>query len=188
MAIVEKTCPTCGNKFSRKMYPSEHHKFVYCKTSCRVGRTRHGFAKANGKKDPTYYIWVLMLRRAKKPTVKEKKWYGENGCGICESWLLFDNFLADMGPRPSPKHSIDRINNTLGYSKENCRWATRSEQALNKKKTIVLNVNGNEIRGIKGIAEAIGISASLVSSRLKRGWSINRILETKRKLVKGVDY
>lgn len=59
--------------------------------------------------------------------------YRGRGIDVCERWLVFENFLADMGERPSKDHSIDRINNDCGYEPANCRWATRVEQARDKK-------------------------------------------------------
>ena len=99
-------------------------------------RRRHGHAprKPGGHAvTPTYRSWYGMKSRCLNAKQAAYKNYGGRGITVCERWLSFKNFLADMGPRPSPKHSIDRWpNNDGNYEPSNCRWATATEQARNR--------------------------------------------------------
>lgn len=99
----------------------------------RVKRSFHGMRHA-----PEYKVWSNMLSRCTNPNSTYYKNYGGRGIGVCLRWHLFENFLADMGRRPSPIHSIDRINNDGNYEITNCRWVTRKEQALNTSKNVDL--------------------------------------------------
>jgi hypothetical protein len=105
---------------------------------------RHGQA-INRNCSKTYAIWKAMLARCGNP--KNKKWknYGGRGIEVCESWLMFDAFFADMGERPYKK-TLDRKNVNGNYEKSNCRWATASEQGLNKR---VLNNNRAGATGVE---------------------------------------
>ena len=94
--------------------------------SCGCARRFHGKHKT-----PEYVAWVSMLQRCNNPQSPSFHHYGGRGITVCERWLKFENFLADIGPRPSPELSLQRINNDLGYFSENCKWATRKEQASN---------------------------------------------------------
>lgn len=124
---------------------------------------------------PEYKTWGSMRARCLNPKHSQYKDYGGRGITIIPEWYSFAAFYADMGPRPSPQHSIDRINNDLGYSPENCRWATRKEQARNKRNTILLTYRG-ETMTIPDWAQTLGIKAKIIRNRMRYGWSVERIL------------
>ena len=90
----------------------------------------------NGKRKatPEYTAWASMKHRCYGPNNDRYKHYGGRGIQVCERWHKFENFLADMGRKPSPSHSLDRINVDDHYGPLNCRWATPDEQRANKRK------------------------------------------------------
>ena len=97
--------------------------------------TKHGHIKhSNGKRIPSaeYRTWQNMRNRCLNPNSNDYRYYGGRGISIAPEWNSFETFLADMGARPSDKHTLDRINNDQGYSKYNCRWETRQAQARNR--------------------------------------------------------
>jgi hypothetical protein len=106
--------------------------------------------------------------------------YGGRGITICDRWLGkngFQNFLADMGLAPGPKHSIDRIDNDGPYSPENCRWVTPKEQAENRRDNNKLSL-GERTKTLAAWAREFEIPERTLSNRLARGWSVERTLLT----------
>lgn len=129
---------------------------------------------------PEWQAWVNMRNRcASRHPVFWRK-YGARGISVCERWLVFENFLNDMGERPSSAHSLDRINNDLGYSPDNCRWATREEQASNTRINRKITVLGETLT-LAQWGRKNGLRADVISSRLKRGESPIRAIRPTRK-------
>jgi hypothetical protein len=102
----------------------------------RRGNLRHGHTTndhGSRRQSATYRTWGDMIQRCTNPKQPNYRYYGGRGITICERWLAFDNFLADMGERPDGLE-IDRINNDGNYEPGNCRWATRSQQVRNRRR------------------------------------------------------
>lgn len=125
----------------------------------------------------TYSIWCSILNRCHTKTATSWERYGGRGITVCDAWLKFENFFADMGECPDGL-SIDRIDNALGYYKENCRWATSSEQARNKRTTRFVTYRGETKRVIEW-AEIFGVPYRSLYYKLKhRNWDMEATLES----------
>ncbi len=118
-------------------------------------------------------IWRSMQRRCYVKADPAYKYYGALGVKVCARWReAFENFLSDMGPRPSPEHSIDRYpDNNGNYEPGNCRWATRQEQGRNMRNNVKLKMGGQEFLLIEYL-EHHGINKELVKKRMRLGWPI----------------
>lgn len=118
---------------------------------------------------PEYSVWQGMKRRCDNPNFKQFHQYGGRGIKVCDRWLNdFHAFLSDMGPRPSPFHTIDRIDVDKGYTPENCRWATRKEQARNIRKNRYVEHNGKRVLAIE-VAEQTGLKPDTIVTRFLAG-------------------
>jgi hypothetical protein len=125
--------------------------------------------------------WRDMNRRCSNPLLRCFKNYGGRGISVCERWRVFENFFADMGPRPSPRHSLDRVNNDGNYEPGNVRWATMKEQARNKRTTRMLTYAGRTMPLIDWAAE-VGMRPASVAQRLQGGMSVEAALSTPKTL------
>lgn len=123
-----------------------------------------------GKGDPTYSTWRSIIGRCTKKYDWSWDQYGAVGIEVCDRWLNFLSFLEDMGERPDGM-TIDRIDNSKGYSKENCRWATNIQQANNKTVNRIVNYKGHT-GSLKETVGMFGGNYYLVRDRIRRGWSI----------------
>jgi site-specific DNA-cytosine methylase len=125
-----------------------------------------------------YRAWQTMRLRCHEPTNPAYKDYGGRGIEVCERWRDSPQaFLDDMGPKPSPKHEIDRIDNSKGYSPENCRWVTRSENSRNRRSNRWIEYHGQR-KTIAEWSEITGIPHDTLIKRLEAGWDAARTIET----------
>ena len=139
-------------------------------------KERHGETKG-GKKSSEYCIWRGIKTRCLNPNCKSFKSYGDRGIGLSQEWYSFSSFFQDMGRRPSKNHSIERIDNNLGYSKENCEWATMKQQTRNKRSNILISLNG-ETMCLKDMANKYSIPYPRAYSRFQKGMSPQEILSS----------
>lgn len=122
-------------------------------------------------------VWATMWSRCTNPKVKNYGSYGGRGITVSDEWKSFDKFYADMGPRPSPKHSIDRRDNNAGYSKENCRWVLRPVQDINRRNNVWLTA-GIATLTISQWTKERGFRKGLIAKRLMMGWSHEKAVFT----------
>jgi hypothetical protein len=127
---------------------------------------------------PEHHIWRNMNSRCLDPTFPNYDNYGGRGITVCEEWInSFESFFHHIGARPTPNHTLDRINNDLGYFPGNVRWATRTEQARNKRNNRLLTWNG-ETLPIPVWAERTGLNEALLWTRVRARWSDEKTLTT----------
>jgi hypothetical protein len=115
-----------------------------------------------------------MLQRCINPRHGAYRYYGAKGITVCDRWLKFENFIADMGPRGEGL-TIDRIDGTGNYEPGNCRWATNAQQSANKSNARILEFRGNRL-SITEWAKRLGIGRHILNQRLYRGWPVEKIL------------
>lgn len=114
-----------------------------------------------------YRIWSQMWQRCTNPNDKKYPIYGGRGIKVCSAWDDFLTFEKDMGPRPSPAHTLDRINGDGGYEPSNCRWATQIEQQNNRRDNKRFVFNGESLT-VSEIARRSGITPNLLRQRMVR--------------------
>lgn len=136
----------------------------------------HGASRSDSKDYRLYTTWCSIKRRCKNESDRCYHLYGGRGIKMHQEWFdSYEAFATHVGPRPSPKHSLDRINNEIGYVPGNVRWATSIEQANNTRKNTRLTHNGKTLT-IADWGRELGISSRTISTRLGRGWSIGMAL------------
>ena len=125
-----------------------------------------------------YARWCSMKSRCLNPRDSAYQNYGARGIKVCERWAQsFHAFMQDMGERPGPTYSLDRIDNNGNYEPGNCRWATPTQQANNKRNnTLRLIEHDGVVKTPAQVASEIGISLILLKQRLRAGWPVERAI------------
>jgi hypothetical protein len=137
--------------------------------------TTHGATRDRGQ-TTEYTIWRGIKQRCLSPNYATYSDYGARGITICERWLSFENFVADMGSRPHG-HSVERVDNEKSYSPDNCIWKLSSLQAQNRRSNRTITFNG-ETLCIAEWSRRTGIPGYCIIARLKRHWSHEKALTT----------
>jgi hypothetical protein len=150
-------------------------------TSCgcylRELRTTHGESLPS-KRTKEHKLWLKMKDRCKYKTLKIYKYYGGRGIKVCDRWLnSYENFLADIGRAPTPKHTLDRIDVNGDYEPNNCRWATYKEQENNRTNNKIYEYEGQS-KTLSQWADVFGVNRKMLQDRIWRGWTIERALTT----------
>jgi len=195
---MPKSIDMTGRQYGRLtvLEPASRKGYWYCKCQCgvkkqingsslrqritsscgcyrneRIRETKETHGKSNSK---IYRLWSMMHDRCTNPANKYFKNYGGRGITVCPKWASFEAFYADMGDMPDGM-SLERIKNNKGYSKENCKWATRKEQSRNRRSNRLLTYQGIT-QSLVQWAEHLGVNYNTLNSRVQRGWSDERVL------------
>lgn len=179
---------SCGKRVVRQHYKLKGNASCGCWCKERSSKFYSELNKKHGNSpghhsgnSPTYNTWLAMKGRCTYKVNASYEAYAKKGIVVCAEWEHdFSKFLADMGERPSKEHSIDRIDNDKGYSKDNCRWATREEQQANRKVTKLVEYNG-EMMPLAVVFRKINCAVSyenFYNRVIGMGWSIHRAATT----------
>jgi hypothetical protein len=165
----------CRCHCGKDMVCSGSHLISGHTTSCGCSRIRHGHTR-HARKSPEYSSWRYMIRRCTNPKDRKYKHYGGRGITVCDEWMQsFESFISSMGRRPSPKHTLGRIDNEKGYFPENCRWETYAEQNINKRNNHHLSAMG-KTQTISEWAKEIGCKYHFILSRIRGGWKPEEVI------------
>lgn len=162
----------CGNEVPRRNRRNGPWQ-TFCSRRCATLTRGHSTHRMSHS--PEYRVWHSMKTRCHTPGTKDYPKYGAMGITVCARWReSFESFYADMGPRPSLKHTIDRINNMDGYHPNNCRWATAIEQGAHYKTTRQITHNGMTL-SLAGWSRVCGLDRATLRHRIKLGLDLEDV-------------
>lgn len=168
-----RSCGCLAGEWSKSM--GSNPAFVAKRAASQV---RHGHKK-RGNASPEYKTWLGMKARCERPTNKDYPRWGGRGIRVCDRWQDFAAFFADMGPKPSPSHSIDRLDPDANYEPGNCRWATPAEQGgENKRSNRPVIIDGVSYPTVTAACRAFNTPLSRMSMRLQNGHDIVSAITT----------
>jgi hypothetical protein len=170
----------CGKTFVANLshVKSGNTNSCGCHQKERVSKTKtkHGYGQSGKNRTSEYNTYYCIIQRCKD---KKNTSYGAIGIDVCDRWKeSFLNFIEDMGDKPSPDLSIERIDNSKGYCKENCKWGTLQEQSFNKRNTRYVEYNGIT-KPLKAWVDELGFKYRPIHKRIfARGWPVERAFST----------
>lgn len=167
----ECRCLKCGNVFEVRGDSLSGKRLIKTCPHCAKNTCR-GLSKTR-----IHAIWTTMLQRCNNENNPVYHSYGGRGIKVCERWLDFNNFYDDMIGSYSDNLTIDRIDCNGDYCKENCRWATRTQQGRNTRKCLRIKYHGQE-KCLSEWCESLGLPYGTIKSRLRRGWGVAKAFET----------
>lgn len=162
----------CGTEKSILMDALQGQHARSCGCLDMETKTSHGMSRT-----PEYKVWRAMQDRCTNPNNQSWDRYGGRGITVCDAWKDFTSFIADMGIRPSPGHSIDRIDGNGNYEPDNCRWATIHEQNNNREGNVLLTWKGETMTLVQW-GRRLGICKETMRGRLRLGWTMERVVST----------
>lgn len=170
-------CCDCGNTIYAAAHNLKSGKTASC--GCLNKEVASRTHTVHGLRDsPEWHVWCSMKARCYNPKTKNFFRYGGRGIRVAASWLAeFAAFYRDMGPRPSPHHSLERRDNNGNYEPSNCYWATAKQQARNRRSNVNLEFNGVTMCALDW-DEHLGFRKETVRNRLNLGWTVERALTT----------
>ncbi len=166
----------CGRERNIRVYDLLKGKSIMCK-ACSTAHAKQTGRTGGGKYDSEYNIWVHINQRCHNPNNKDYKNYGGRGIEVCELWRdSFDAFLLQMGPKPDPSFTIERIDYNLGYNVDNCKWISREDQTRNKRDNIQITIDGETKTASEWARDPprCAVSATALYKRIARGWDPER--------------
>lgn len=176
----------CGREYEREVSSVVNSKGTPMCKGCK--RLDNAMRSNVGHRHPLYKVWWGMIVRCHEPNAQTFKDYGARGIQVCDRWRGerpnfelgtvdgFRAFVDDMGDRPSQRHSIDRVDNDGHYAPENCRWATKEEQANNTRSTVKVTVHGRTL-SVSQWGRALGIGSTWATQARKHGVQLDKALE-----------
>jgi hypothetical protein len=170
---------SCGKS---RYFPQESLKYHRAKScGCKRGVKTHGESDS-----PIYDVYVAMVQRCTNPNNRSYKNYGGRGITIDPTWSSFEKFYEDMGSCPKG-FTLERVDNNGPYSKENCKWATRTEQNRNTRANRFVEIGG-VTKTISQWAESSGLPSKIISYRLNHGFPFEMLLSPLKKKRTFVEY
>lgn len=165
---------SCGTEREVRLRSIKSGDSISCgchrKEAARNTHTTHGMSNT-----PEYCVWESMRQRCYDKNCECYHRYGGRGIRVCVRWRLFENFISDMGKRPTDKHSIERVDNECNYKPDNCVWATQEQQQNNRRTNRLVTAFGRT-QNVMQWSRELGVSYSVIIWRLNNNWPNEKAL------------